>query len=128
MNVRVEVIAHAQQRYPTSGDWYFEGKDLVIRVSKLSDWRREMLVVVHELVEVLICKHRGISQAAVDAFDKKFEADRAKGRHGQDEEPGDDPKAPYRKEHFFATNIEALLAAELGVDWGSYEKELQDLP
>ena len=128
MNVRIEVIPHAQHRYPTVGDWYFEGKDLVIRVSKLSDWRREMLVAVHELVEVLICKQRGISQSAVDAFDKKFEADRAKGRHGKGDEPGDDPKAPYRKEHFFATNIEALCAAELGVDWGSYGKELQDLP
>jgi hypothetical protein len=137
MNVKIEVIPHDQQRYPTVGDWFFDttcqgppgdGCDLVIRVSKLSDWRLEMLVAFHELAEVLICKHRGISQESVDKFDKKFEADRAKGKHGEDDEPGDDPKAPYRKEHFFATNVEALLSAELGVNFQVYEKELSALP
>ena len=83
-----------------------------------------MLVAVHELVEVLLCKHRGITAAKVDAFDKAFEKAR---KPGNEDEPGDDPKAPYRKEHFFATNIEALLSAELGVDWAKYEREINDL-
>lgn len=129
MNVKIEIIPHSKQRYPTCGDWLFDKKgNLTIRVSKLSDWRREMLVAFHELAEVLICKHRKVSQASVDRFDKQFEIDRAKGKHSEDEEPGDHPKAPYRKEHFFATNVEALLSAELGVDWTKYEEELSKLP
>ena len=129
MNVRIEVIPHDQQAYPTVGNWFYDKNgDVIIQVSALSDWRREMLIAFHELAEVLICKHRGISQEEVDKFDKKFEADRAKGKHGEDDEPGDDPKAPYRKEHFFATNVEALLSAELDVNFQEYEKELSDLP
>jgi hypothetical protein len=40
------------------------------------------------------------------------------------EKPGDDPRAPYHKQHVFAENIERLLAAELGVDWSAYDKEV----
>lgn len=87
-----------------------------------------MLVAFHELAEVLICKHRNISQTSVDRFDKQFEKDRAKGKHGEDDEPGDDPKAPYRRAHFFATNVETMLSAELGVNWSQYESELYKLP
>jgi len=126
MNIKIEVIPHDQQRYPTCGDWFFDADgNLTIRVSRMSDWRHEALVAVHELVEVLLCKQRGISQSEVDAFDKQFEANRPEGN---EDEPGDDPDAPYRKEHFFATNLEALLSAELDVEWPTYEKEVQSLP
>lgn len=126
MRILIETIPHSQQRYPTCGDWTFDKRgNLTIRVSKLSTWKREMLVAVHELVEVLLCKSRGISQKSVDAFDKAFEANRPPGNY---DEPGDDRNAPYRKEHFFATNIEALLSAELGVNFQDYEAELNSLP
>lgn len=126
MNVRIKVIPHAEQRYPTVGDWLFEKNgDLVIRVSKLSDWRREMLIAVHELVEVLICKQRGISQEMVDRFDKHFEETRTPDN---EDEPGDEPTAPYVVEHCIATGVERILAAELRVCWKDYERELNELP
>lgn len=124
MRIIIETIPHKRQRYETCGDWYFRKGVLHIKVSKMSDWRREMLVAVHELVEVLLCKDRGITTAEVDAFDKAFEKARAPGN---EDEPGDDPKALYRKEHFFATNIERLLSAELRVDWAKYDKEINGL-
>ena len=125
MKIIIETIPHKKQRYPTVGDWYFKKGVLHIRVSKMSSWKNEMLVAVHELVEVLLCKDRGITTAQVDAFDKAFEKKR---KPGNEDEPGDDPKAPYRKEHFFATNIERLMAAELRVDWAKYDQEIMDLP
>ena len=126
MNVRIEIIPHDQQRYPTCGDWILdENGDLVIRVSKLSDWRYEMLVAVHEFCEVLMCKQVGITQQAVDDFDKNFEAARLPGN---EDEPGNDPTAPYIKQHGIATGIESILAAELGVLWKEYEKEIYALP
>jgi hypothetical protein len=125
MNVKIEIIPHDQHRYPTVGDWFFEGEDLVIRVSKLSDWRREMLIAIHELAEVLLCKQRGITTESVDAFDKAFEAARTPDN---EDEPGDEPAAPYVKEHCVATGIERIMAAELGVSWKDYEQELTDLP
>jgi hypothetical protein len=98
---------------------------LHIKVSQLSDWRREALVAVHELVEALICKHAGVTTEQVDEFDMNFEATR---KDGDDSEPGDDPKAPYYRQHQIATVIEKLLSVELGVNWTDYEKELNSLP
>lgn len=126
MNVTIKIIPHADQRYPTVGDWTNdENGDLTIRVSKLSDWRYEMLVAVHELYEATLCEHDGITQQAVDEFDKNFEAHRP---DDDDSEPGDAPKAPYRLQHFRATNIERQMADALGVNWQEYEAELNRLP
>jgi hypothetical protein len=77
------------------------------------------------LVEVLLCKERGISQELVDKFDMEYEASRSEW--DTTSEPGDAAGAPYKKEHFFATTVERLLAAELGVDWEKYGAEVQAL-
>lgn len=86
-----------------------------------------MLVAIHELVEVCLCKERGIKQSDVDAFDIQFEKEREQGLHLQDEEPGFAPNAPYLKEHTFATLIEKEMAVQLGVDWGTYDKTVMEL-
>lgn len=119
MKITIETIPHKEQRYETVGDWYFEENgDLHIKVSQFGDWRSPALVAVHELIEVLICKHHGIDQKAVDEFDMKFKGEG---------EPGDDPNAPYATEHCFATGIERLLAGALGLKWKIYEEELNEL-
>lgn len=125
MNIKIEVIPHDQQRYPTVGDWFFEPNgDLTIKVSKMSDARFEALVAVHELVEVLICQHDGVTQEQVDAFDMEYERTRPEG---DDSEPGDSVYAPYGKQHCIATAVERLLAAELGVSWKVYDDEVMSL-
>ena len=120
MRIEIETINHMAQRYPTVGDWYYKEGVLVIKVSRLSDWKREALVAVHELVEVLLCQAAQVSQEAVDEFDKAYEIARPVD---DTSEPGDDPKAPYRRPHCVATAVERLLAAELGVSWREYEDE-----
>lgn len=126
MKIIIETVPHESHRYNTVGDWYYDSDDtLHIKVSKLSDWRREMLVAVHELIEVLTCKKDGVTQQVVDKFDKEFEA----SRHPNNEyEPGDDPAAPYAPQHCLATGIERILAQQWGVMWKEYEQELNDLP
>jgi hypothetical protein len=120
-------IDHAEQRYPTCGDWIAQPDGSChITVSRLPDPRYELLVAIHELCEATLCAHRGILQSAVDAFDKRFEAERAQGQHG-DEEPGDDPAAPYYREHQIATAIEKQMAHWLDVDWSEYEKAINEL-
>lgn len=125
MNINIKIIPNETQRYPTVGDWFYEPNgDLTICVSKMSDWRREMLVAVHELVEVLICKHEGITQEQVDQFDKAFEEKRSEDN---EDEAGDEPDAPYVKQHCIATGIERIMADQLGVPWKLYELELNTL-
>ena len=122
----VETIPHEAQRYPTVGDWQWKDGTLVIRVSELGDWRYNALVAVHELVEVLLCKHDGVTEESVDKFDIEYE----KQRDDKDveSEPGDDNNAPYRKQHCVATGIERILAAELGVAWNDYADKIESLP
>jgi len=125
MKILIETIPHDQQRYPTVGDWYTDAQGtLHIKVSQLSDWRREVLIAVHELVEVMLCKHDGVTQEQVDKFDTDYEAAR---QPGDESEPGDHPSAPYVNQHCFATGVERLLAERLGVKWAPYEAELGEL-
>ena len=97
-------------RYATLGDWYFDVVgDLVIEVAvdDLSE-DHQNLIALHELIEALLCRKRDITQSSVDIFDIDY---------GEKEgEPGDQPTAPYRKEHRFAMLIEHLMAHELGVE------------
>jgi hypothetical protein len=128
--IEIEFIDHDKQRYSTAGDWRIvpgigDEKVMLISVSKLSDWRREALIAVHELYEVLLCENDGVTQEMVDKFDMEFE----RHRHPDNEdEPGDDPSAPYLRQHCAATGVERMLAAHFGLAWKDYERELSDLP
>jgi hypothetical protein len=124
--IDVKIIPHNQQRYETVGDWYFnpDNNRLTIRVSSMRNKLYEFLVAFHEQAEAMLCLERGICEKEITLFDKHFEARRAQGNT---DEPGDDPRAPYRKEHFFATSVERLMAAELGVDWRKYEEAVNSL-
>ena len=117
-------VPHQSQRYETVGDYQDAHGTTLITVSEMSDARYEQLVAVHELIEQLLVTHRGIELSAIDHFDQEFEKAR---QIGDDREPGDQPEAPYHREHVFATNVERLLAAELGVDWDTYDKEVLGL-
>jgi hypothetical protein len=91
----------------------------------MSDPRYETLVATHELIEAILCRQAGISERAVDAFDKHYKAHR---KDDDMSEPGDSPAAPYHRQHVAATKIERELAALLGVDWDTYGKEVESLP
>lgn len=116
MNIRIEFIPNSQQRYASWGDWFYDKNgDLVIRVSndipELPTPEHQFLVALHELIEVKLCEKRGITQKMVDDFDMGAVA----ASIPKEEEPGDHPEAPYRKEHRFAMLIEHLMAHELGL-------------
>ncbi len=124
--MQIETISHDLQRYPTVGDYWLDGDGVEqIRVSEMMDWRYEVLVAIHEIIEMALTRQRGIAEERITEFDIKFEQNKAQGVVGG--EPGDNINAPYRKEHFFATNIERLFAAELDVDWFEYDRYVEAL-
>lgn len=125
MRIHVETIPHQDQRYPTVGDYWHQDGTEEVRISQMQDWRYEILVTVHELIEMAITKHRGIAEQDITAFDVAFEQARERGL--VQGEPGDQPDAPYYHEHVFATNLERLFAAELGVHWSDYEAYVNTL-
>lgn len=113
-SVQIEVIEHKAQRYPTVGDWQIMSDLLLISVSDTGNWVFNMAIGLHELVEALLCIKRGIKEKDVSRFDIEFE------KRGMDEEPGDQPDAPYHIEHGFATGIEHLLVSACGLNWKEY--------
>jgi hypothetical protein len=122
LRIVIETIDHSKQRYPTVGDWQIgKAGNLHITVSKMSDQRYEFLVGMHEAIEAYLAMHAGVTQDAVDKFDRAYEAKR---KPGDDSEPGDDPRAPYYRQHQVVTGIERLLAVELSVNWRDYDREL----
>ena len=155
MNINIEVIPESKQRAEVNGcDWFWRTElhcpdcefislvpghpgeptlcpscgtqthgveTLQVRVSPQSDWRYEVLLAIHETCEAILCKHNGVSQQAVDAFDLEYDK-----THTFDLNAGDDPGAPYVREHCFATAIERIMAAELDVNWLKYDTELAE--
>lgn len=120
MNIFVKFIQFKDMRYPTVGDYFIDEQAnvLLIYIARLGDWRYEACVLIHELVEIFIVKHQGIAFEKIDRFDINFEKRRKKGNV---DEPGDDPRAPYRFAHGIASGVERVVAAVLGVSWKKYE-------
>lgn len=120
MEIRIRTIPHSTHRYDTHGDWIpgASGQPDEIRVSACGHSDHEFLLALHELVEFWLCRRRGITVEVVDAFDMAFSGEG---------EPGDDPAAPYWREHQEASGLEGLMAALLGVDWDAYNSCLAAL-
>jgi hypothetical protein len=145
MRASISTVPHQKQRYATTGDWVvstlLDDVNVHVKVSALGDWRYELLVGVHELIEASLCYKYGITDEAVTKFDRDYEAARDAIEREQStaaveyyqrtygcrcpitntSEPGDDMHAPYYHQHVNATNVEQRLAVWLGVEWDEYE-------
>jgi hypothetical protein len=119
MRIVIETIPHADQRYTTVGDWWVdEAGTWQIRVSELNNEKMAFLVGLHELIEMACCLSDGVTQEAVDEFDKHYDGEG---------EPGVDIEAPYYTQHQQATSVEQTVAAWLHVDWDSYDRAIERL-
>lgn len=100
-------------RYDSLGDFFRNGAGTDrIEIQDIGNTTYEICIAIHEFVEMMLCKTRGITYDQVDEWD----IDTFKG----DGEPGDDPLCPYHKEHVFASKIERMMCEELGCDWQVY--------
>jgi hypothetical protein len=126
--IEISFIPHEQQRYSTCGDWYFEQSKtenvLVIKVSKMDDFRSALAVALHEFAEVIMCDAVGITQEQVDKFDMTYEKLRAKD---DESEPGDHASAPYFVQHGHATAIERIVTTQMGLPWPDHEENIGKL-
>lgn len=117
LDVHIETLFHLHQRYDTLGDWLWNGRHLTVRVSRMMDWRKQFLLMMHELTEAALCVDRGITQNEVDEWDFS---------HPESDEPGEVAGAPYLEEHRAAKEVEQLLCRHFGMDYFEYERSLQN--
>lgn len=123
LKIRIWAIPKNEQRYDTCGDWWIEKDgEWNIRVTNQDNWKSELAVAIHELIEMALCVDRKIDEQVVTNFDMSFEDARMHG-HATGE-PGDSQLAPYRKEHRFAENIERQVIHELGIHWNDHDGHL----
>lgn len=126
MNIHILTVPNSEikkRKGFTGADWWWEEGDLMIKVAaELTDWREAMALAMHEAFEALLCKHMDITVEQVDAFDSEF-----KGENVVDVNAGDDPQAPYKIPHTFATAAERIFTGAMGIDWKSYDERLSAL-
>lgn len=137
MNFKIQTIPHYAQRYDTVGDYFYKHlAQIEIRVSDFSGVtinheslfldsgdvtlaeKYEFLVALHEFIEAFLCYQAKIPYEAIDKYDQE---------DAMTDDPGDEPEAPYHRQHVIATAIEQQMAAQLGVDWTDYENAVRRL-
>lgn len=124
----IDIIPHATQRYNTCGDYFFDDKgQLIVKISDVGNDYMNELILIHELIEEMLTRKRGITEPEIMAFDELFEKERVEGLHTADEEPGWDDRCPCKKEHAFAEAVERLLANEADIDWNKYDKQVDTI-
>lgn len=125
MKIIIETIKHSSQRYSTVGDYWKDKKgNWHIKISETGSDITNKLIGVHELVEFVLTDFKGITEDDITKFDVDFENKRKKGNI---EEPGFDPKAPYKNEHAIATAVELMMCAHLNISWKEYEQKINAL-
>jgi hypothetical protein len=123
--IKTNIIPLESQRYATLGDYYEDENDKNLLHFKISDTGNDTynkVILVHELVEQILTEYQGVKEPDILAFDLWVEEEIKAGRYPEDEEPGDHPLAPYRKQHDFAMNIERQIMNFLGIDFKQYDK------
>ena len=118
MKIKIKTIKHSKQRYNTAGDYFEKNGVIHVLISDTGNKDYNFLTLIHELVELHLCKRSGISFKEIDDFDMK---------HPELDDPGSDWRAPYKSQHASALRVELALAIELGIDWSKYEECLGEV-
>ena len=106
-----------EHRYRSIDDWTDptptpSGLVFSTQTADMGNWKYNVLVLYHALTEQILCHANGIKDEEVTKFDMD---------HPEYDNPGENPKAPYHKEHLIANDIEAQMSVALGVKWIDYE-------
>jgi len=125
MRIVIQSVPQSKIRADQSGDWWVHGThQYTIHVLDTMLPESQLAVAIHELVEAYLCRKHGVTDGDVCAFDEHYEAERKEGKHKEDDEPGDDPRSPYRKEHAAATHVERAVCHAFELSWLSHEQSL----
>ena len=119
----IKIIPHNQQRYNTAGDYFLEKGVWQFRISEMKSIFYEVFVLFHELWEWFrVCIIKGIKEEDIAKFDIAWQ-----GEKHIFSEAGNDPKAPYHKEHLESTALEKFLVRKAKMKWSVYNKSFDKL-
>lgn len=125
MNIVIHSVPQHRIRAEQAGDWWLFGPNAItIHVLDTLSPESQFAVAIHELVEAYLCRKDGVNDEDVSSFDYRYEAERKEGKHGPEDEPGDDPRSPYRKQHSAATFVERAICHAIGLTWDGHNTSI----
>ena len=118
MKIILEVIDPHAMRYKTVGDWQIDevDKKITIQVADTGNNDYNFTLLMHELMEAVLCLKSGITGSQVDAWDLE---------HEDSDDPGILKGSPYREQHISATIIEDVVLSILKLDPYEYDKVIE---
>src|SRR5437773_477640 len=120
MKIDVQFVGLADMRYPTLGDYFYEGDTLKFKIVDTGNDFYNKCILVHEIIEEALTREKGIKEEDINKFDLWFEQEVNAYRQPEDAEPGDHKDSVYRREHILAEIVEALMLNNLGISFGDY--------
>ena len=128
MRIVIETIPISDMRYATCGDyWYDDLGTLQVRVAETGVEVYNKMIMVHELLEEALTKHRGLLEPQITEFDLYYEERKRLKLVSEESEPGFDNNCPYRNEHALATATEMSMCALAGISWSDYDNTINNL-
>lgn len=113
--------------FTTVGYWFWDRPGnrgrLTIQVHRMNDWRHELAVWGHEIIEAAYCKLARVTTEECDLFDNMYEQWYRDGTKPKSEEPGCDPKCPYHRGHMWGIVWEEIVIFATMASWEKYESE-----
>src|ERR1700690_2468621 len=127
MKINIETINHKEQEYSTVGNYWVDANGTwQIRVSKMGNEFYEAMIAIHEFIEFALIRKKGLTPMQITEFDLAFEEKIKKGTNECDE-PGFAKDCPYLREHTLAMAVEMQMCALAGLNFHTYNKEIDKL-
>lgn len=110
--------------HPDIGDWIVnkDNSPAVICAADTGNDISNAAILLHEIIESLLCWLMKVKEEKVTAFDKMFFKEQEEGKHREDDEPGYDPRCPYRIQHLVAERFERAFIEQAGMMWSQHEE------
>lgn len=123
LDIQIKTVPKRLVRAEQSGDWWYNHDRIIGAVMEgVYPPDNELMIGIHEVIEAWLCRKLGITDEEVVKFDTMYEAERKTGKHKNSDEPGDDPRSPYRLPHMAATHVERAVGSALNVQWTEHER------
>jgi hypothetical protein len=127
MDLTIDFIPHKDHQFTTIGHWFEDADGLHIQISRELNWKFQVAVLFHELIEVFMCEAQGVKTPECDVFDALFESEYERGVWPKSVEAGMDKRCPYRKGHIWGRRFERLVIFLLGASWREYGDACDEL-
>jgi len=108
--------------YPDIGSWKVnaDNSPAVISCADTGDDVSNCGILIHEIVESVLCWVHGVKEEDVSSFDQQWFKEQKEGKHHEDDEPGYSTEAPYHLWHLVAERVERCFIENAGMMWSHH--------